>query len=162
MSQRGNWIEASHLGTLTALTGIVTLDPTAGMRGAPDWASWLTGQQRLDRVMSRVAPPLFLSAGGSAAAAALVALARRQNALAAGRAVCALCIAAAIAVTLTVNEPVNARLREWRPQDEPAEDWQLARARWNQAHAGRRVLLAAAALASFLGARRARRAGPEA
>jgi Domain of unknown function (DUF1772) len=131
--------------------GVVVVDPFAGMRCADDWSDWVRGQQRLDRVMSRVAPPLFQSAVASAAGAALVAAAHRQGAVAAGRAVAAGCTGAAVATTLVVNEPANAQIRAWRPTDAPPADWRTVRARWERAHRVRRVLLAAAALASLGG-----------
>jgi len=152
-------VEAVHATTLGALVGIVALDPFAGMRRARDWSGWLTGQQRLDRVMSRVAPALFLSATAAAAGATVVAISDHRAVLAVGRAVATGCTAAAIAVTLVVNEPSNARIRGWRPSDPPPEGWQAVRARWNQGHRSRRVLVAAAAGASLGGSVAARRLG---
>lgn len=144
-------VEAAHVGTLAALVGLVPVDPFAGMRSAPDWSGWLAGQQRLDRVMSRIAPPLFLSATATAAEATLVALSRHQSRLAAGRASATGLTAAAIAVTLIVDEPMNARYRDWRPLNVPPDDWRALRDRWDQGHRNRRVLLAAAAVASVWG-----------
>ncbi len=150
-------VEAAHVGTLAALAAVVVYDPTARFRRAPDWTGWLTGQQRVDRVMSRLGPPLFLSTTAAAAAAALLAATRHQVPLAAGRAMATACTAASIAVTLTVNEPLNAQIRAWEPTDEPPTDWRSVRAGWDQAHHYRRVLVAAATLASvagWVGARR--------
>ncbi len=104
-------VEVAHGTTLAALVGLVVVDPFAGMRSAPDWSGWLDGQQRLDRVMSRVMPPLFQSALATAAGATVV------------------------AVTLTTNEPLNARLRDWRPLDAPPDDWRTVRAQWDRAPA---------------------------
>lgn len=153
MSRWLTFVEAAHVSTLSVLVAIVTVDPLAGMRNSPDWSGWLAGQQRLDRVMSRVAPVLFQSAAVSAAGATLVALGRHRGPLAAGRAVATGCIVAALAVTLTVNQPMNSRLRDWRPEDVPPDDWRAVRARWDQGHRWRRALLAAAACASVWGAR---------
>lgn len=111
----------------------------------------------VDRVMSRLAPPLFLAGTAAATAAALVSVSQSQARLALGRALAAGCLGAAIAVTLMVNEPVNARLRAWRPQDETPAGWRADRARWDRGHAGRRALVAAAAAASLWG-----RSGPAA
>ncbi|GAA3565030.1 hypothetical protein GCM10022197_20950 [Microlunatus spumicola] len=151
MSSSARVVEATHLVTLAALTGLVGLDPTARLRSAPDYAGWLAGQQRVDRVMSRVAPPLFLSAAATAVGAALVAGAGHRPALAVSRIVAATCVAVAVRVTLTVNEPANARLRAWRPDAVPPDDWRAVRARWDEGHRQRRVLVAAGAAAVTLG-----------
>ncbi len=150
----GRWatgVETAHVSTLTALVGIVVVDPTARLREATDWEGWLEGHMRVDRVMSRLAPPLFLSATAAAAGAALVGLTRQQRRLAAGRATAAGCIAAAIAVTLAVNEPLNARIRTWRPQDPPPGDWQTVREGWERGHRLRRALIATGAIAVVWG-----------
>lgn len=151
MSSWRDVVEAAHVTTLAAVVGVVTLDPFARMRSATDWSGWLTGQQRLDRVMSRAAPPLFLSAAAAAAGASLVALGRHQIPLATGRALAAGCVAGAVAVTLVVNEPLNTRLRAWNPLDAPPADWRLVREQWDRGHRWRRALLAAAAVASGWG-----------
>ena len=151
MSSPARVVEATHLVTLAALTGLVGLDPTARLRGAPDYAGWLAGQQRLARVMSRVAPPLFLSAAATALGAALVAGTRHRPTLAVYRVVAAGCVAAAVRVTLTVNEPANARLRAWSPDAEPPDGWRSVRARWDEGHRQRRVLVGVAAAAVALG-----------
>ena len=144
-------LEGTHLAGVAALTVLVVLDPTAPARSAPDHAGWLRGQQRVDRVMSRVAPPLFLTTAAGTAAAAVVALVGRRPAVAAARSLAAGCVVAAVAVTLTRSEPQNARIRSWRPGDPPAADWQDVRARWESAHRTRRVLLVVAALATLAG-----------
>lgn len=131
--------------TLTVLTVVVGVDPAALVRRAPDWAGWVTGQQRLDRVMSRVAPPLFLSTAATAAGAALLALGQHRTTLAVTRAAAAGCTVAAIRVTLTVNEPANDLIRSWRPSDVPPDDWREVRARWDRGHRWRRGLIAVAA-----------------
>lgn len=102
--------------------------------------------------MSRVAPPLFLSATTAAAGATLIAVRRRRNRLATGRGAATGCIAAAIAVTLTVNEPLNARIREWRPLDVPPNDWRVVRAKWDRGHRLRRALIAVGSVAVVWGA----------
>ncbi|WP_407922638.1 anthrone oxygenase family protein [Auraticoccus monumenti] len=106
--------------------------------------------------MSRAAPPLFLSATATAAGAALVALGRHDVPLATGRALAAACVAAAVAVTLVVNEPMNTRLRAWDPDDAPPADWRAVREQWDRGHRRRRALLAAAAVASGWGTVRSR------
>lgn len=151
MSSPARVVETVHLATLATLTGLVALDPLAGMRRAPDYAGWLTGQQRLDRVLSRVAPPLFLSTAAAAAGATLVALGQRRTGLAVARALATCCTAAAIGVTLVVNEPANAQLRRWRPADAPPDGWRTVRARWDQGHRYRRGLVSAAAVAAAWG-----------
>jgi hypothetical protein len=138
-------VERAHLATLAALTGLVALDPTVPFRSAPDYAGWLAGQQRVDRVMSRIAPPLFLSTAATAAAAAVGALTHGRPATAAARGVAAGCVVASVVVTLRVNEPANQTLRGWSPIDPPPHGWQEVRARWNRAHAVRRVLVSVAA-----------------
>lgn len=152
-------LEAAHVVTLAALTTVVAVDPTASIRSAPDWAGWVTGQQRLDRVMSRVAPPLFLSTATTAAGAAFVALGQHRTGLAVTRAVAAGCTAAAVAVTLAVNEPANVRLRTWRPSGVPPDDWREVRARWDRGHRWRRGLVTAAAVAGGWGLLGSRRPG---
>ncbi|GAA1436874.1 hypothetical protein GCM10009616_37660 [Microlunatus lacustris] len=149
-------VETAHLTTLAAVVGIVAVDPSARLRRATDWSGWLTGQQRVDRVMSRVAPPLFLSATAAAAGASLTALGQHKVALATGRALAAGCVAAAVAVTLVVNEPMNTRLRAWNPRDAPPADWRAVRQQWDRGHRVRRALLAAAAIASAWGTIRSR------
>lgn len=145
MTGAAGLVERAHLATLAGLTGLVVIDPTAPFRSAPDYAGWLAGQQRVDRVMSRVAPPVFLSTAASAAGAAAVALTQGRPRTAAARTVAAACVVAAVVVTLRVNEPVNQTLRGWRPTDPPPDGWQQVRARWDRAHAVRRGLVAAAA-----------------
>ncbi|MBP2419076.1 anthrone oxygenase family protein [Microlunatus capsulatus] len=144
-------LETTHRAGVAALTVVVVLDPTAPLRSAPDHAGWLRGQQRLDRVMSRVAPPLFLLTAGATAAAAVVALVDGRAGAAAARTVTAACVVAAVRVTLTRSEPENARIRGWRPEDPPAADWREVRDRWEAAHRSRRALLAVAALATAAG-----------
>ena len=145
MSSPARALEVAHLATLSALAGAVVLDPTAPSRRAADYAGWLTGQQRVDRVMSRLAPPLFLSAAATALAAGVAALVHGRPGAAAGRFAAAGCVVAAVVVTLRVNEPANGRLRAWHPDQEPPPDWQDVRARWDRAHGVRRSLVAAAA-----------------
>ncbi|WP_157720390.1 anthrone oxygenase family protein [Friedmanniella luteola] len=149
-------VETAHVTTLAAVVGIVAVDPFARMRSAADWSGWLAGQQRLDRVMSRAAPPLLLSATATAAGASLVAFGQHEIPLATGRALAAGCVAAAVAVTLVVNEPMNTRLRAWSPLDAPPDDWRAVREQWDRGHGWRRALLALAAFASGWGAARSR------
>ncbi|SER37362.1 anthrone oxygenase family protein [Microlunatus flavus] len=151
MTSATRLVEGAHLASTAALTGLVVLDPTRPFRSAPDYAGWLAGQQRVDRVMSRVAPPVFLSTAAGATAAAVVALAQRRPAVAAARAGAAVCVVAAIVVTLRVNEPANQTLRGWRPTDPAPDGWQDVRARWDRAHAVRRGPVACAAVASVAG-----------
>lgn len=144
-------IEASHAATTTALVGIAALDPFAGMRSAPDWSDWLTSTQRLDRVMSRLAPPLFLSATATALGATLLAAVHHERLLAVGRGVATGATAAAIAVTLISNDPLNVRIRQWRASDVPPDDWRQLRAGWERGHNHRRGLIATAGAATLLG-----------
>lgn len=144
-------IEVAHGATTGALVGLVALDPFAGMRSAPDWSGWLTGVQRLDRVMSRVAPPLFLSATACALGATVVAAVHHEKLLAAGRALATGATATAIAVTLVNNDPLNVRIRQWNASDVPPEDWGLVRAGWERSHRHRQGLIAAAGTATLLG-----------
>ncbi len=136
---------------MATLVGVVALDPLAAMRSAPDFPGWVSGQQRLDRVMSRAAPPLFLSTGLSAIAASAGALASRRRAATGWRLLAAGAVAGAIAVTLRINEPTNRRLRSWSPSDPPPPDWRVVRARWDRAHRARRLLVGAAGVASWRG-----------
>lgn len=159
MTSPARVLEVAHLATLSALTAVVAVDPTARMRDAPEWAGWVTGQQRLDRVMSRVAPPLFLSTAATAAGAVVVALGQRRTELAVTRATAAGATVAAVAVTLVVNEPANARLRSWRATDDPPDDWREVRARWDRGHRWRRGLVAGAAAAVAWGLLRTSRTG---
>ncbi len=144
----GAFAEGLHLGSLGATVGLVVLDPTAYLRRAPDWSGWVAGHQRLDRVMSRLAPPLFLTTAAGAALAAAVAATERRPRRAAARALTAALVGASIAVTLRGNEPVNVQIRDWRPTDPPASGWSDTRDRWERAHRGRRALLALAATVS--------------
>ena len=144
-------IEVSHAATTAALVGIVALDPFAGMRSAPGWSDWLTRTQRLDRVMSRVAPPLFLSAAATALGATLLAPVHHEKLLAAGRGVATGATAAAIAVTLISNDPLNVRIRQWRASDIPPDDWRQVRAEWERGHNHRRGLITTAGAATLLG-----------
>lgn len=145
MTSPSRALEVAHLTTLSALVGVVVLDPTASSRRAPDYAGWLAGQQRVDRVMSRLAPPLFLSTVATAAVAGVVALVQGRPGPATGRISATGCVLAAVVVTLHANEPANERLRHWLPSGEPPPDWRDVRARWDRAHRVRRGLVAAAA-----------------
>lgn len=158
-SRAARLVERVHAATLGCLVGVVLLDPARRLRSAPDWAGWVSGQQRLDRVMRRVAPPLFVSTGASALAAGAVAAYRGDRRTAGWRALAAASVGTAVAVTLRVNEPVNDRLRTWRAGDEPAPGWREARARWDRGHRDRQFLLVVAACAGALGRRAAKR-GP--
>ncbi len=142
-------LETAHAATLATLVGVVVVEPFSGLRRADGWTAWLTGQQRVDRVMRRVGPVLFLSTVTAATAAAVVAAAQRRPAATVGRAVAAGCTAAAIAVTLTVNEPANAQIRAWRPAEEPPAAWRAVRARWERAHRVRQVLITVGAVGSL-------------
>lgn len=148
MSRWADAVEAAHVATMVALVGVVVVDPTARLRADDDWDGWLAGHQRVDRVMSRAAPPMFLAATTAAAGAALVGWARHRRRLAAGRAAAAGCVAAAIVVTLTVNEPLNARIRGWRPEQPPPEEWRSVREQWEVGHQFRRALIATGAVAA--------------
>lgn len=136
---------------MAAVVALVVVDPFGGLRSAPDWAGWISGQQRLDRVMSRVAPVLFISTGVSAAGAAVVAAQRHATTVAIWRGLAAAFVAAAVGVTLKVNEPLNERLRGWRAEGVPPADWRAVRSRWEKGHRARRALLAIAAGAAVLG-----------
>lgn len=153
MQRVGDLVEGVHGASMATMVVLVVLDPLQGLRSAPDWAGWVSGQQRLDRVMHRVAPVLFVSTGVSAVGAALTAARRGAVASAVCRAMTAACVGAAIGVTLKVNEPINERLRTWRAEDPPPPDWRAARHGWEQAHQVRQALLAAGAAAALQGFR---------
>lgn len=131
------------------VTGLVVLlvvaDPLGARRRRAGWTAWLHSQQRLDRVMRRVAPPLFLAAIGTGAASAVLCAVAGERRSALGRAAAAAMTVGAVRVTLAVNDPVNQQLRRWQVDDEPAL-WREARARWERGHRVRRALLALAAL----------------
>ena len=146
-------VERAHLATTAVLTGLVGLDPTAPLRRAPDYAGWLAGQQRVDRVMSRVAPPVFLSAAATAAAASVVAATQGRPVTAVARTAAAACVVASVVVTLRVNEPANQTLRAWSPTEPPPAGWQEVRSRWDRAHRVRRGLVVLAAGATVVGRR---------
>ena len=133
------------------VTGLVVLlvvaDPLAARRRSAGWAAWLLSQQRLDAVMRRVAPPLFLTSIGAGAVAAVLAAGAGERRSAVGRGASAAMTVAAVRVTLTVNDPVNQAMRGWFVDDEPA-GWRDQRARWERGHRVRRVLLGLAALAA--------------
>jgi hypothetical protein len=138
---------------LTAvIVALVVVDPLRRWRQRADWGQWLPAQQRLDRVMRRIAPPLFLAAIGSGAVAAVLSLVGGRRAAAVGRAVAAVADVAAVRVTLAVNAPVNQELRSWRVDEEPV-DWQTQRVRWEGGHEMRRLLLGAGAVATAAAAR---------
>ncbi|GAB3452734.1 anthrone oxygenase family protein [Kineococcus endophyticus] len=154
MTSVGSLVEHAHLGTTAALVLLVAVDPTSRLRDGDGWETWLRGQQRVDRVMRRVAPPVYQAAGVLAVAATVVAARDHDRRAAVCRSAAALCVGASVAVTLRVNEPVNALVRQWRPFDDPAPGWAAARARWERSHRVRRVLAAAAGVAA-VAARRA-------
>ncbi len=156
MKRVGDFVEWAHAGTMATIVALVVVDPLRGPRSAPDWAGWVSGQQRLDRLMHPIAPAMFISTGVSAAGAAVVANGRGAVAPAVCRAMTAACVGAAVAVTLKANEPVNERLRSWRAEDAPPPDWRAARNRWEQAHQVRQALLAVGAAAALLGFRTTR------
>ena len=137
------------------IVALVVADPLRRRRQQADWAQWLPAQQRLDRVMRRVAPPVFLGAIGSGAAAAVLSAVSGRPAAGVGRALAAAVDLEAVRVTLAVNDPVNQELRSWRVEEEPL-DWQTQRVRWEVGHEMRRVLLGAGAVATVVAARAGR------
>lgn len=145
-------VQRAHLATTAAVVLLVVADPLRGLRSGTEWETWLEGQQRLDRVMSRVAPALFVATGGTALAAAGVAARERRRTRVVCRLIATGCVGAAVAVTLKINEPVNDQLRHWQPTDAPAPGWRSARARWEHGHRVRRGLLSVAAVATVVGA----------
>jgi hypothetical protein len=134
------------------IVALVVADPLRRRRQQADWAHWLPAQQRLDRVMRRVAPPVFLGAIGSGIAASILSVVSGHPVAGLGRAVAAAVDLEAVRVTLAVNDPVNQELRSWRVEEEPL-DWQTQRVRWEVGHEMRRVLLGAGALATVAAAR---------
>lgn len=152
MTSVGPLVERAHLATTGALVLVVAVDPTAPLRGGADWATWLARQHRVDRVMRRLAPPLYQATGVLALAAAAVAARDGDRRAAVYRAAAAACVGAAVAVTLRVNEPVNELVRLWRATDDPAPGWRGTRARWERAHRVRRVLAAATGVAALAAA----------
>ena len=116
------------------------------------WAHWLPAQQRLDRVVCRVQPPLFAAAITSGVAAAVLSVGSGRWAAGVGRALAAAADVAAVRVTLAVNDPVEHELRSWRVEEEPL-DWQTQRGRWEGGHEIRRVLLGAGAVATAVATR---------
>jgi hypothetical protein len=138
---------------LTAvIVALVVVDPLRRRRQRADWAHWLPGQQRLDRVMRRLAPPVFLGAIVSGAVAAVLSLVTGRPVGGLGRAVAAAADVAAVRVALTVNEPVDHELRTWRVEEEPL-DWRTQRSRWECGHEVRRLLLGVGAVATGVAAR---------
>ncbi|MBB3675800.1 hypothetical protein FHX36_001535 [Modestobacter versicolor] len=141
---------------LTAvLVALLVADPLRRRRLRADWAHWLPAQQRRDRVMRRLAPPVLLGAIGSGAVAAVLSLLAGRPVAGAGRAAAAVADVAAVRVTRAVNAPVNHELRSWQVEQE-AVDWQTQRARWEGGHEIRRVLLGAGAVATAAAARAGR------
>lgn len=126
---------------------LVVADPLGARRRRAGWSAWLLSQQRLDAVMHRVAPPLFLTAIGTGAGSSIVAVRGAGRRPAVGRGVAALATLAAVRVTLALNDPVNRELRRWTVEREPP-DWRSRRARWERGHRIRRALLAGAVLAT--------------
>lgn len=145
-------LQGSHYATSLAVVLLVVIDPLPALRRGKDWQTWLEGQQRLDQVMSRVAPPLFVSTAATALGAAGLAAAEGCRVRAGWRALAAGGVVAAVLVTLRVNEPINDRLRRWRPADPPATGWREDRAQWERGHRVRRALLAGSAVATVAGA----------
>jgi hypothetical protein len=141
---------------LTAvIVALVVVDPLRRRRQRADWAHWLPGQQRLDRVMRRLAPPMFLGAIASGAAAAALSLLAGRPLAGVGRAVAAAADVAAVRVALAVNDPVDHELRTWRVDEEPL-DWRTERSRWECGHEVRRMLLGVGAVATGVAARSGR------
>ncbi|WP_432484918.1 anthrone oxygenase family protein [Kineococcus esterisolvens] len=135
---------------LTAvLVAAIVPDPAGRHRRTADFAQYVPHQQRADAVMRRLAPALSVASMGSGLLA-VGALARRDPAAAAWRAVSVAAVAGAIALTVRVHVPFNRQLRTWAPQQE-VPGWREGRARWERAHHARRglvVLAGAAALAA--------------
>lgn len=144
-------VERVHLATTAALLLVVVVDPTQVLRRSEDWSGWLQGQQRVDRVMRRIAPPMFLTTGVAALAAAGVALSEHRPRRTAARVGAAGCVLGAIAVTLRVNEPLNSQVRRWSATDPPAPGWRELRGRWDRAHRVRRGVLALGAGLTVVG-----------
>jgi hypothetical protein len=141
---------------LTAvIVALVVVDPLRRRRRRADWAHWLPGQQRLDRVMRRLAPPMFLGAIASGAAAAALSLLTGRPLAGVGRAVAAAADVAAVRVGLAVNDPVEHELRAWRVEEELL-DWRTERSRWECGQEVRRMLLGVGAVATGVAARSGR------
>ncbi len=138
------WVHDVAMGLVLLL---VVADPLGARRRRAGWSAWLLSQQRLDAVMHRVAPPLLLTAVGTGAGSAIVAVRGGGRRSAVGRGVAALATVAGVRVTLAVNDPINQELRRWTVEHEPP-DWRSQRARWEHGHRLRRVLLAGAVLAT--------------
>jgi hypothetical protein len=138
---------------LTAvIVALVVADPLRRRRQRADFAHWLPTQQRLDRVMCHVVPPVFGAAIVSGAGAAVLSVLTGRPVAGLGRAVAAAADAAAVRVALAVNDPVEHELRAWRVEDEPL-DWQTQRGRWEGGHEIRRVLVSAGAVATAVATR---------
>ena len=142
---------------LTATIAVlVVADPFRRRRRQADWAHWLPAQQRLDRVLCRVEPPLFAATIASGVAAAVLSLASGHWVAAVGRGLAAAADVSAVRVTRAVNDPVEHELASWRVEEEPL-DWQSVRGRWEGGHEIRRVLLGAGAVATAVATRAERR-----
>lgn len=132
-----------HTGLTAGLAVVLAINPGSSARRG-GYAEFLAAFRPVDAVMSRVAPPLFLSTAGSAVAAAAT-TARMDPWGATLRLASGALVAAAIRSTVTVNVGLNEEIRTWTDDHEP-EGWQDVRARWDHGHHVRTALVGAAAV----------------
>lgn len=131
-------------GLVGLLTFLVAGDPWGPGRRRAGYHEYVEGLRSVDGVMRRVAPPMFLGAIGTNLGAAALSAGRNRS-TAALRAVGAGLVFAAVRVTLTVNDPVNVRMRTWDLDAAPGE-WREQRAEWERGHRRRGALLVGASL----------------
>ncbi|MCI2236961.1 DUF1772 domain-containing protein [Paenibacillus sp. TRM 82003] len=138
---------------LTAvLAAAIVPDPAGRRRRTTGFAQYVPHQQRADAVMRRLAPALSVASMGSGLLAAS-ALARRDPAAAAWRAVSVAAVAGAVVLTVRVHVPFNRQLRTWTP-DAEVPGWREGRDRWERAHHVRRGLVVLAGACTLAARRR--------
>lgn len=136
----------AQVGLTTGLAIVLAVNPGSSARRG-GYSDFLAAFRAVDAVMSRVAPPVFLSTALSGVIAAAT-TSRGDPGGAAFRLASAALVGAAIRSTVTVNLGLNEQIRSWATDDEP-DRWQDVRARWDHGHHVRTGLVGAAALVAW-------------
>ena len=115
-----------------------------------DATTFLADGQHMIGNLATVMPILMISTGVLGLVVAVVLFVRRSTAAGWLAVASVLLLGAVIAVTLSVNVPIDNQIKTWTPATLPA-DWQAIRARWADFHT-LRTFLSLAGLAAAVAA----------
>lgn len=125
------------------LSGVFGLNPAMN---ALDFDVYLRTKQSFDVVMPRFAKPLMLGTLISTAVAAFVAILQLEVGASLACGVGLVALAVTLLAILRGDLPINQAMASWSPED-PPDDWQQVRARWERFFAVRTTANAVALLA---------------